>query len=194
MGGMAILFWQKEKRLLEERYLNVTARKSYLDAVRKAGGFEDWDRALIWKCLNCIGARLSAVGFFDGNKKVEEWLTRGKGPQEIALQVGYFQRLQGRGFTWVIFKDDAVSCLHQAKCIYNRGVCISCGKESKPYISVGIGRKGWAPILKNHRSYCIGCYQQRTESDNTIFMSNLKFQKERQKLRLVSGGKGLFVK
>lgn len=70
MGGMAVLFWQKENRLLEERYLNVAERISYLEAVRKIGGLRDWDKALIWKCLNCMTARLRVEGFFEGNRKV----------------------------------------------------------------------------------------------------------------------------
>jgi hypothetical protein len=138
MGGMAILFWKKENRLLEEIYLNVSMRKSYLDAVWKAGGFLDWDKALVWKCLNCMGARLRTDGFFKGNRRAKEWLTRDRGPDEIpydatakiALDVAeHFRELESKGFMWAIFKDSSVSCLHTAKCIYHPGVCNSVGKN-----------------------------------------------------------------
>jgi len=187
MGGMAILFWQKEDRLLEEIYLNVSKRRSYLDALGKAGGFLDWDRALAWKCMNCMGARMKAEGFFEGNRKVWEWLTRNKGPDEIAYDTPVrialdvaerFRKLEGKGFMWVIFKDSAVSCLHPSKCIYHPGICISCGKESTPYISIGIERQGWAPDLKNHRCYCIECCQGKMKIDKISFISTLGFYKE----------------
>lgn len=203
MGGMAILFWQKENRLLEEGYLNIAMRMSYLGAVQKAGGFADWDKALVWKCLNCVGARLKANGFFEGNRKAQEWLTRnqdsheapnhplGDSPQRAAFHVARrFQKLENKGFMWVIFKDGAVSCLHQAKCIYHAGICLSCGKESTPYISLGIERQGWAPVLKDHVCYCIECYQEKMKMDKVSFLSSLRFQRQRQELKLLSGGRG----
>lgn len=180
MGGMAIIFCQKEDRLLAERYLNVTMRGSYLEAVRKAGGLRNWDNALVWKCLNCMGARLKAEGFFEGNKKTLEWLTQNKGPDDnsVSLEVAEgFQRLENKGYIWVIFKDSALSCLHPAKCIYHPGVCISCGKESTPYISIGIGRQGWAPDLKNHICYCLECCQGKMKVDKISFHLSLGFQK-----------------
>ncbi len=198
MGGMAIVLWQKEKRLLEERYLNSSTRRTYIEATRKGGGLEDWNKALVWKCLNCMGARLRADGFFEGNRKAREWLTQGKGLDEVptqslgiertALDVArYLQKLESRGFAWVIFKDEAISCLHQARCIYDKGICLLCGTESIPYISVGLEREGWAPILKNHRSYCMGCYQsEKLKGNEVVFLSGSRFEREKPGLRLLT--------
>lgn len=203
MGGLAILFWDRKSKSLKEKYLNLAMRNTYLEAVSQAGGFEDWDKALIWKCLNCMGARLRADGFFGGNKKALDWLILGKGLNEapgwslgkdsqgLVLDISrHFEGLENKGFAWVVFKDNAVSCLHLAKCIYDKGVCLSCGKESIPYISLGTEwiRKGWAPALKNHKLYCLGCYQsEKGRIDKASLLSHHGFSKEKPKLRVING-------
>lgn len=99
-----------------------------------------------------MGTGLRADGFFEGNRKAKEWLAQGKGLDEVPSPSKVHLLQMDLSF---------------------------CGTESIPYISVGLEGEGWAPILKNHRSYCMDCYQsEKLNSDEVAFFSGSRFQRE----------------